>query len=68
MLRWPGVFVRLPPVPGVEEVLFDLGKSGPEVVVLGVVLCPGAVLTRLGPRLCTCTGSITYLMVKSCPG
>ena len=68
MLRWPGVFVRLPPVPGVEEVLFDLGKSGPEVVVLGVVLCLSAVLTRLGPRLCTCTSSITCLVVKSSPG
>ena len=45
------MFVRLPPVPGVEEVLFDLAESGPEVVVLGVVLCPGAVLTRLDPGL-----------------
>ena len=43
------MFVRLPPVPGVEEVLFDLGESGPEVVVLGVILCPDVVLTRLDP-------------------
>ena len=35
---------------GVEEMLFDLGKSGPEVVVLGVVLCLGADFDQVGTQ------------------
>ena len=66
--RGPGVSVRLPPRLRVEEMLNVLGELGLEVVGLGVALCPYDVLTRLGPKICTCTGSITCLMIKSSPG
>ena len=66
--RGPGVSVSLPLRLGVEEMLNVPGELGLEVVDLGVALCPCNVLTRLGPKLCTCTGSITCLMIKSSPG
>ena len=67
-VRGPGVSIRLPPRLRVEEMLNVPGKLGLEVVVLRPAPHPFDVLTRLGPKLCTCTSSITCLVIKSPPG